>query len=464
MRSSISTASVIDVHAELARQIVDAAASHRTDGRSRDAAQLVRIGLPHPGIDPLAWLQQQNADVRIYWAGRNDGLEVAGVGYADTVSKEAPIDYNAVLQRLRSSIGSGPGDLRYFGGIRFDRYHEVSREWAPYSAYRFWLPRFELQRQGETTRLICNLAFPEDKDRIPKVLRSLSDLSAGVSPDKDESEDLPLSREDLPDRNRWNESIDWSLRAFEDQRLEKIVLARRTTLSFARRLDPVLLLDRIRPITNDCYHFLFQPERGTAFIGATPERLLSRSGRYIATEAVAGTRPRGETTETDAGLIDQLLRSEKDRREHDYVRQSVAASMAPLCTSFQQDEEVSIMLLARRMHLFSSMWGMLSDKVSDADLMRALHPTPAVGGVPTKVAMEAIAHHEPFDRGWYAGPVGWIGGNASEFAVGIRSALVEHNRISLYAGAGIVEGSTAEDEWEEIEQKISDFTKSLTGT
>jgi menaquinone-specific isochorismate synthase len=427
-------------------------------------AQLVRIGLPHPNTDPLVWLQQQASDVRIYWAGRNDGLEVAGVGYADTVSKEAPIDYNAVLQRLRSSIGSGPGDLRYFGGIRFDRYHEVSREWAPFSAYRFWLPRFELQRQGDATRLICNLAFPEDSDRISDVLRELSELSAGVAANLDGSGDMPLSREDIPDREHWESSINWSLRAFDEQRLEKIVLARKTILSFASRLDPVLLLDRIRPITSDCYHFLFQPERGVAFIGATPERLLSRSGRYIATEAVAGTRPRGETTSGDAALIDQLLRSEKDRREHNYVRQSVAASMAPLCTSFQQDEEVSIMLLTRRMHLFSSMWGMLSDKVSDADLMRALHPTPAVGGVPTKVAMEAIAHHEPFDRGWYAGPVGWIGANASEFAVGIRSALVERNRISLYAGAGIVEGSTPEGEWEEIEQKISDFTKSLTGT
>lgn len=464
MRSSLTTAPVTDVHAELGRQIVDAAASHRTDGRSGDVAQLVRIGLPHPNTDPLVWLQQQASDVRIYWAGRNDGLEVAGVGYADTVSKEAPIDYNAVLQRLRSSIGSGPGDLRYFGGIRFDRYHEVSREWAPFSAYRFWLPRFELQRQGDATRLICNLAFPEDSDRISDVLRELSELSAGVAANLDGSGDMPLSREDIPDREHWESSINWSLRAFDEQRLEKIVLARKTILSFASRLDPVLLLDRIRPITSDCYHFLFQPERGVAFIGATPERLLSRSGRYIATEAVAGTRPRGETTSGDAALIDQLLRSEKDRREHNYVRQSVAASMAPLCTSFQQDEEVSIMLLTRRMHLFSSMWGMLSDKVSDADLMRALHPTPAVGGVPTKVAMEAIAHHEPFDRGWYAGPVGWIGANASEFAVGIRSALVERNRISLYAGAGIVEGSTPEGEWEEIEQKISDFTKSLTGT
>jgi menaquinone-specific isochorismate synthase len=464
VRSFTSATSTDEIYAELGRQIVDAAASHRTDGRSSEAAQLVRIALPHPNVDPLRWLQQQSADVRIYWAGRNDGLEVAGVGYADTVSKEAPIDYNAVLQRLRSSIGSGPGDLRYFGGIRFDRYHDVAKEWAPYSAYRFWLPRFELQREGDTTRLICNLAFPEDTDRISQVLDELSALNTEAESIPDQTLELPLSREDLPDREHWDSSIDWSLDAFAQQRLEKIVLARKTILSFPAGLDPVALLDRVKAITSDCYHFLFQPQRGTAFIGATPERLLSRSGRYIATEAVAGTRPRGENAVSDADLIDQLLRSEKDRREHAYVRQSVAAALAPLCTSFQQDEEVSVMRLSRRLHLFASMWGVLSDKVSDADLMRALHPTPAVGGVPTKIAMEAIAHHEPFDRGWYAGPVGWIGANASEFAVGIRSALVERNRISLYAGAGIVEGSTAQGEWDEIEQKISDFTKSLTGT
>ena len=120
--------------------------------------------------------------------------------------------------------------------------------------------------------------------------------------------------------------------------------------------------------------------------------------------------------------------------------------------------------MASRMHLFSRMWGTLNDSVTDADLMRALHPTPAVGGVPTGVAMEAIAHHAPFDRGWYAGPVGWIGTDSSEFAVGIRSALIAKTRLSLFAGAGIVEGSVASDEWEEVEQKIFDFLQALSGS
>jgi menaquinone-specific isochorismate synthase len=92
-------------------------------------------------------------------------------------------------------------------------------------------------------------------------------------------------------------------------------------------------------------------------------------------------------------------------------------------------------------------------------VLRALHPTPAVGGYPRGEALEEIQALEPFDRGWYAGPVGWIGAGGAEFAVGIRSGLVRGNRLTLFSGAGIVAGSVPESEWAEIEQKIGDFTR-----
>jgi menaquinone-specific isochorismate synthase len=97
--------------------------------------------------------------------------------------------------------------------------------------------------------------------------------------------------------------------------------------------------------------------------------------------------------------------------------------------------------------------------VTDAEVLRALHPTPAVGGYPGVEALEEIRALEPFDRGWYAGPVGWIGADAAEFAVGIRSGLVRGNTLALFSGAGIVAGSAPEGEWAEIEQKIGDFTR-----
>ncbi len=450
---------------ELRRQIIDSAATHKTDSRNARAAQLVRIALPYPETDPLGWLAVNESDIRIYWSGRNESLEVAGIGCADSVDKAASLDYNVVLQRLRSAIDSGPGDLRYYGGIRFDRYHPGSLEWKTFSAYRFWLPRFELHRDGDQGRIICNLFFPKDQTRIDQILGELDRLSDRVEAVTPAKHDLRvLKRSDYPDHDGWDSTISWALDAFRSAQLEKIVLARRSDLTFGQKLDPVDLMARQRALTHDCYHFLFQPEAGRIFIGSSPERLVSRSGRYVATEAVAGTRPRGDLPDSDAALASQMLKSEKDRREHEFVRQSVAAAMAPLCTSFQQDQTVSVMRLASRMHLFSSMWGTLNDGVTDADLMRALHPTPAVGGVPTGVAIEAIAHHEPFDRGWYAGPVGWIGTDSSEFAVGIRSALVGENTLSLYAGAGIVEGSVASDEWDEVEQKISDFLQALAGS
>lgn len=453
----------VSVLAELRRRIIDSVATHKSDGRSDRASQLVRITLPYPETDPLGWLAANDDDVKIYWSGRNDSLEIAGIGYADLVDNEAPIDYKAVLHRLSSAISTGPGDLRYYGGIRFDRYHPLAREWKAFSAYRFWLPRFELNRNGERCRIICNLVFPEDIGKIQDVISRLDELSEEIAEVSEKGDLKILRRHDHPDQDGWNTTMDWALGAFRSAELEKIVLARRSDLTLADTLDPVDLMARLRALTHDCYHFLFQPESDLAFIGSSPERLISRSGRFVASEAVAGTRPRGKSPEEDSALATQMSNSEKDRREHELVRQAVAAAMAPLCISFQQDQTVSVMRLASRMHLFSGMWGVLNDGVNDADLMRALHPTPAVGGVPTKVAIEAIAHHEPFDRGWYAGPVGWIGTDSSEFAVGIRSALITRNRLLLYAGAGIVEGSVAADEWEEVEQKISDFLEALSG-
>jgi menaquinone-specific isochorismate synthase len=91
--------------------------------------------------------------------------------------------------------------------------------------------------------------------------------------------------------------------------------------------------------------------------------------------------------------------------------------------------------------------------------MAALHPTPAVGGHPTSDALKAIRDLEPFDRGWYAGPVGWIGSRGAEFAVALRCGLVRRDTLSLYSGCGIVEGSKPDAEWKEIEQKISDFIR-----
>ena len=179
------------------------------------------------------------------------------------------------------------------------------------------------------------------------------------------------------------------------------------------------------------------------------------------TEAVAGTRPRGETPGEDAAFETDLLENEKEAREHGFVRDFLAARLAPLATELRVDDVPEAMAQAHVQHLRTRIEATLRTGVAPLDVLAALHPTPAVGGTPTETALAFLRRHEPFDRGRYAAPMGWMSRDAAEFAVGIRAGRVEGRRLALYSGAGLVEGSDPDREWAEIESKIGDFAAAL---
>ena len=427
----------------------------QTESRDLHVARLV---VPVQAADPLAWLAAQDLMPRVYWSGRDDDLVIAAAGEADRCFGGPGAGFETLRAQLDCVMPHSDTQVRYFGGFRFDMNAAPGEEWSDFGTFSFTLPRFEFVVQGERAVLACNLILPRDADRLPDIRKSIQALAF---PQADLQDDLPLpiSRSDGPDRAGWDRNIEWALGAFQEDRLKKIVLARRVDFGFPEPLDPLALLGRLRAGTANCFHFGFQYRSGEAFVGATPERLFRRSGRRIWTEAVAGTRPRGETEDQDAKYLSDLLSSDKDQREHAYVRDSIREALVPLSESFHIDPVASEMKLARGWHLVSRSRGVLNEGVHGSDVMAALHPTPAVGGYPTDRALEAIRSLEPFDRGWYAGPVGWIGSRGAEFAVALRCGLVRGDQLSLYSGAGIVEGSQASAEWEEIEQKISDFLK-----
>ena len=196
-----------------------------------------------------------------------------------------------------------------------------------------------------------------------------------------------------------------------------------------------------------------------AFIGASPERLFRREDRELITEAVAGTRPRSKSHDEDSKLAEELMTSQKDQLEHQIVRKSIRQQLHRCleAESLSVSAQPKLLPLARTQHLFSEIRGQLCSDVSDAQLIDTLHPTPAVGGYPTENALAEISRLEPFDRGWYSAPVGWISRDAAEFAVAIRSGLLAGQELSLYSGAGIVPGSDADAEWDEVEHKLVDF-------
>ena len=334
--------------------------------------------------------------------------------------------------------------------------------WQGFPTFLFTLPRFAYLRNEDRGVLACNLILPATCPARTLFCPRSSDSATRIV--------LPARRSARVRRFCFHGRMsrtgqvgtgasDGALDAFAKQRrhLEKVVLARRTVLTFSESLDAFALLKKLREATPNCFHYGFQFKPGAVFVGATPERLFHRSGRYIRTEAVAGTCVRGDTEAEDAQALASLLASAKDQREHAYVRESIRKALDPLCQEFRIDEEASGLQQARRWHLVSRSSGLLQRGVHGSDVMEALHPTPAVGGYPVEPALAAIRDLEGFDRGWYAGPVGWIGPQGAEFAVALRCGLVRDRTLFLFAGAGIVEGSDPAAEWQEIEQKISDI-------
>ncbi len=427
--------------------------------RAADDDRIVCLRCPIPPIELPAWLAAQAIPIKFYWADREGTEAVAALGTVVQYALEMPLTHQA-LQPLEERLRQADPEVRFYGGARFDARAAIATYWEPFGIGRFWLPRFEIRQQASRYWLVCNLVPALDRDREEAIIKALAALQwpemplASVLP-------LPVDRCDAPDRTGWMRNVERALDAFRQGRMEKVVLARQARYAFGEPLDGLALLQRLQEATPGCFHFYYQPHSDTAFLGASPERLFRRADGHVWSEAVAGTRPRGQTEADDARLAAELLQSEKDRREQYYVQQSIIEELRPLCETLEADAQLSEMTLARGRHLYTGIRGRLRADVSTGALLEALHPTPAVGGYPRAPAMEAIRAWEPFDRGWYTGPIGWMSSRAAEFAVAIRCGLVAKRYLYLYSGAGLVEGSVPELEWEEIEHKISDFVNVL---
>ncbi|WP_412063559.1 isochorismate synthase MenF [Rubrivirga sp. IMCC45206] len=424
--------------------------------RSWAGQGVLRVEVPAAPAEALAWAAAQSAPTS-YWRGRGDADARASTGAA--LALDAP-SLDAVDPAVLDSL---PPDARLTATARFDVTAEVGEEWRAFGAVRLVLPRIEFRSDGATAALALHLApgeSPSDAAAALAAVRMPAPVAAGLS--------LPFMRRDDPDRAEWDRMLRRALAAIRAGRLDKVVLARRARYLFDEPVDAIALLRQLEAATPRCYHALVAPmgASGPTFLTATPERLLRIDGRRLSTEAVAGTRPRAEADAADDRLRAELLDSEKDQREHAFVVRAIVDALAPLAESVEADDRAGAMTLARGRHLRTGIRATLADGVGVVDVLRALHPTPAVGGTPTPGALDAIDRLEPFDRGLYAGPIGWIGRDAAgalaaDLAVGIRSGLADGRSLSLYSGAGIVAGSDPEAEWAEIEHKIGDFARVL---
>ena len=431
------------------------------------------------GASPLEFLRGASG-VRGFWA-RGERW-IAHTGALAVVSADpGPDRFRQVQAAAQDVVGEpGPtwpanadsrlaGSLRFYGGFSFQDEPGSSHLWLGFSAGLFHLPAIELEGDPEGVRLRVRAIWREgeEEDALRRRLETkASELAQGLSLARHDVPSTPSLAVDsatdlteLPvtgsDRPVWEASVERVLQAIRVGPVAKVVLARTLDVRPRVDIDPVTVLGHLWEANRGTHVFFFEPLPGRVVLGAAPETIATlRHGMFQAT-AVAGSIRPGASQEEQAGLADNLLSSGKDRAEHSIAVDDMLERLDQVAVGVSADPEPHVLALPAIQHLESEIQGRIRDGTTVLDVLAALHPTPAVCGFPRDQAQELLAQEEGFERGWYAGPVGWFDVEGDGvFAPALRSAVLSEGNWRLFAGAGIVAGSRPEAEWTETSIKL----------
>lgn len=438
------------------------------NGNGRNLPIPIVISLELDEVDILSWLRSSNQNPKMYWCSRDNGFEIGGVGSIFTVATQDPSLIPEKLAFIEKILQSTPENtnIGFIGGAHFDLTLGENSSWPNFPTFRYVLPEVFIHRQQDTYTISISLliengiSFEELNLTMLSKFKSLKFING-----EEIGSEFPqvISKINYPEWPEWKNNIEVSLRKIQDQELEKVVLARRTDLQFSFPIDWVNVIRSFKKQNKNCFVYCFQPRKDVTFLGATPERLFKIKSRTLFSEAVSGTISRSSNIVEDEESANYLLNSEKNLREHEFVVDGIKKIKNRLCDNIYAQTSPSLLKLTNVFHLYTRISGKLREGISIYDVLSTLHPTPAVGGTPQLDALELIHKLEPFERGWYAAPIGIISREWSEMVVALRSVLLDGDCAQIFAGAGIVQGSQPQAEWNELESKISIALEILNG-
>ena len=395
------------------------------------------------------------APPRVHWATA-EGLEVVATGAATRIEPSGDDRFAAARSRAEAVFAgldhTGPSVARprAFGGFAFFPEHESAPPWEGFPTASFVVPSVQLTRAADRTWLTVTAADEATADRRLDELQGELDGLPAMQPTGGPP-GVAETRQRTP-RGTWTAQVADAVERIRGGDLRKVVLATALDVDLDAAIQPPAVLERLRRTYPDCYRFLLQPTASAGFFGAPPERLVKLSGRTVETEALAGSVERGDSPEEDADLAASLLESDKLQEEQGLVVDAIRDALAPLGEVTVGEQ--SVRKLTNIQHLQTPITADLAADAHVLSVVAALHPTPAVGGVPRERALALIREIETFERGWYAAPVGWFdAAGDGEFAVGIRSGVAGGDWATLFAGNGIVADSDPDEEWAEIAPK-----------
>ncbi len=393
------------------------------------------------------------------------GVTVVALGAAAELRSSGPgrfQDLSMRARRMLSLIRMNPvetvpahGPLMV-GGFGFSDRDCGVREWREFPAACLMLPRMLwIRREGRCT---LTRIWNEEREERPEVTFPASPGLAAHREASARSATCVANQRLSEQRARWRERVERVRAMVARGVVRKVVLSRRIEVD-STSVNPVSFLRASRKTRPGCFSFWFS-RATTALFGSTPELLVRVQGERVFSGALAGTAPRGATPELDRALGDSLLACKKKLEEHEYVREAVKSVLGRVTEHLRLADKPLLMRLPEAQHLFTPVEGRLRGAYNAVELAGLLHPTPAVCGEPREAARELLEREEP-DRGWYTGTLGWMDADGNgEFAVALRSALLDGPRMFLWAGAGIVAGSDPQAEFAETEAKFSALLRS----
>lgn len=450
----------------------------------RDAAaqigrgRLVSITIEVDSLDPLAVLESifEPGERHFYAERPSEGWAIAGAESALAFTAEGPQRF-VECQRfidtvLEDAIVVGPQEAPFAGPHFFASFCflDSQESQGAFESACVFVPRWQVaQRDGRTSAVANVVIEPETSvgalaARLWRAHAKFGSFDYTTADFPKEPVGRPAKVSEVGGRRSYEAAVSRAVERIDKGEIEKIVLARAKDVRASTALHPLYILNGLRQRFADCTAFSVANGRGQSLIGATPERLLRVSQGVLLTEALAGSAQRGATASEDAMLGGKLLRSEKDLREHEVVLRTILSGLEPVGLELKYSHRPILRKLSNVQHLHTPVEARLTRGVRLLELLSRLHPTPAVGGTPREVAVPLIAQLESFPRGLYGGTIGWIDARGDgEFSVALRSALVEGNRARLFAGAGIVAGSSPEMEFAETELKFKAMEEALLG-
>lgn len=382
------------------------------------------------------------------------GRESTFQGPRDSTIAEAAEALRQPLATPRAGEAPGMAQPAFFGGARFATGGRRDRAWDAFGGWGFVLPRLLLSLDNGSVEGSVTLLLAPGAGEADIAARLAEPL---LEPSHRRSDKAPCGTP----RAHYCGAVSNALEEIRERRYDKVVLARMVAIAADGGIENGRVLSRLMERYAGCY--VFKMAAGdAAWVGATPELLCQAKDGVFSTAALAGSAPRGETPEDDDAIAARLLSDAKEQHEHAVVVRALREGLAPFCEELSALSTPEVLRTATIQHLRTPIEGRLREGANLLGVLGTLHPSPAVGGAPRPVALDAIQRLEGMDRGWYAGPIGRLGFDGDgEFAVALRSGLIHGGVAQLYAGAGIVCGSDPDREFEETNIKLRPLLEAI---